>query len=1129
MRLFRSSSILFQACGIFCGVLAAAVGASGAEPVPYLVKSWTTADGLPQNTVNAIAETPDGYLWVGTRSGLARFDGVRFVSFGLSEGLKGLHIRALLEDGGGGLWIATRGGGLSHLKDGVITTRTAADGLLSNEVLCLARDGGDGLWVGTIVGLQHLGKNGFSPVGGDVLGKVPSMAMTPDDGLWVVSDKARLARIRSGPVFTAEKQPEPFGFNVSRLLVDSRGGLLASLANEKLMRRKDGQWTEVAHMEPSPHSYPYCLAEGAAGEIWAGTQSEGLHLLGPEGERAMPGVAKDIRALHVSRDGLVWVGTDADGLCRLKPSKVRSVALEHPRQLARTHSLVEEPDGTLWAASYGAGLFHGPPGQLRPFLREGQPAVGNLLRAALRMRDGTLHVAGEKFLASKAPGSDVFDQKPLPQIPLSLCEGPDGALWLGNEAGELQRLVDGRWQTVEQGVFPSGIGCLIRGAGQSMWVATRAGLFRWENGKAQSWTTAQGLPTDLLTTLYLDSEDTLWIGTAGGGLAWLEGDRIRSVDKRHGLAGDVVMQILEDDQGHLWLGSHHGVMRLKKAELRAVAAGMPQTLHPLVLNESRGLISAECTTGYSPAGLRSRSGMLHFATDRGVVSIDPKQWNQETPPPKVVIEAAWVAGRPVRMLDGALTLPPGTRDLEIEFTAFHFAEPEDIHFRHRLGEEGPWQHDLGARSIRYSHLPPGEHVFEVSASHSDMRWQPATARLRITMQPHVWETGVFRLLLVGLLVASGSQWARWRLRARRRKEIEELERLREKQRADEKFRLALESSPNAIVLAKEDGRIVLVNEQTEKWFGHTRDELAGQEIGTLIPDWPHAAPETKAMNTGRERFGRRKDGTLFPVEIRLSRFETDTGPLTLAAIEDITQRRQAEQELARLSRISILGEFAGAIAHELNQPLAAMLSNSQVGSSMMDQPQPDKVEMKAILDDITADAKRAGGIIHGMRAMFKKEGAVPDEAVDVNEAVKQLLDLLHSEIMARKVKMDLQFGGPLPCVPAGRVELQQVLMNLLLNALDALRGAEVAQPRITLRTALEGNRVLICVQDNGPGIPAQILERLFEAFTTSKPTGLGLGLAISQGIIKRFGGQITGENAAEGGAVFRITLPAVAA
>ncbi len=1100
-----------------------------AEDDSFIVKSWTSADGLPQNTVTALTQTQDGYLWVGTRGGLARFDGIRFVTYGLAEGLKGLHVRSLVDDGKGGLWIATMGGGLSHLHDGVITTQTTADGLVTNDLLCLARDGADGLWIGTDQGLQHLENNKFKQVGESegVRGRVGAMAMTPSDGLWIRVQNLGLVHVHQGRCEVVEPLPSSRGLSASSLLADRDGALWVGMTPHVMLHRKDGHWTEFNQANGLPYLAPFSMAAGNSGEVWLGGYDDGLHVMKDGVVRPVPGTDKETRSLFVMPDGTVWVGTDAKGLFRLTRGKVRSYVVADESVGGGVNSLVEEPDGTFWVSTYGTGLYHGSLGHLNRVMNGDQPVGGNLMRTALRMRDGTIFFAGDQILVRKAPNSEVLETTVISDIPRALCEGGDGSLFMGTNAGELKRLEGRVFHTVEKGKFPHSIQGLVRGRNDSMWLATRAGLFHWAAGQVKRWTTQEGLPTDILTCLHLDADDTLWIGTGGGGLAWLENGRFYSVDTRQGLGGNVMSQLLEDEQGHLWLGGYHGIMRVKKDELKAVATGKAQTLHPLLLSKSHGMMSVECSGGYAPAGLRSASGVLHFAAGRSIVAVDPRDWNMEAGPPKVMIEGVRVAGKPVTTRGGSLILPPGTRDLEVEYTAFHFAAPEGIHFRHRLSEDRPWEEDMGVRSIRYSDLPAGGYIFEVTAANPDLRWQPAAARLAITIQPYFWQTLPFRLLTVVLLVASGGWWARWRLQARRRLEVEELDRLRERQRADEKFRLALESSPNAIVLAKADGRIVLVNEQTEKWFGHTREELAGREMCTLIPDWPHAASETKAMNTGRERFGRRKDGTLFPVEIRLSQFETEAGPLTLAAIVDITQRRQAEQELARLSRISILGEFAGAIAHELNQPLAAMLSNSQVGSSMMDEPQPDKVEMKAILDDITADAKRAGGIIHGMRAMFKKEGAVPDEAVDVNEAVKQLLDLLHSEIMARKVKVDLRLGGPLPCVPAGRVELQQVLMNLLLNALDALRGAAVTHPRITLSTALEADRVLISVQDNGPGIPPQILERLFEAFTTSKPTGLGLGLAISQGIIKRFGGELSGENHAEGGAVFRIKLPVV--
>lgn len=248
---------------------------------------------------------------------------------------------------------------------------------------------------------------------------------------------------------------------------------------------------------------------------------------------------------------------------------------------------------------------------------------------------------------------------------------------------------------------------------------------------------------------------------------------------------------------------------------------------------------------------------------------------------------------------------------------------------------------------------------------------------------------------------------------------------------------------------------------------------------------------------------------------------------------DITERKVAEQETARhrqelahLSRVSILGELAGALAHELNQPLAAMLSNSQVGRRSLDAAQPDLIEMAAILDDISADAKRAGGIIHGMRAMFKKDTAVESHAVDLNEAVNQVLNLLHSEIVARKAKVELHSCEPLPPVNAGRVEIQQVLLNLILNGLDAVKtGNGSASIRIT--AVRQDGHVIVSVRDHGPGIAPEMMGRLFEPFATTKAGGLGLGLAISRSIAARLGGDLLAENHPEGGAVFRLVLPAV--
>jgi len=263
---------------------------------------------------------------------------------------------------------------------------------------------------------------------------------------------------------------------------------------------------------------------------------------------------------------------------------------------------------------------------------------------------------------------------------------------------------------------------------------------------------------------------------------------------------------------------------------------------------------------------------------------------------------------------------------------------------------------------------------------------------------------------------------------------------------------------------------------------------------------------------------------------KIERDEQGRAILMRGVSMDCGERKRSEaqtelqrQELAHLSRVSVLGELAGALAHELNQPLAAMLSNSQVGRRTLDEARPNLAEMAAIFDDISVDAKRAGGIIHGMRAMIKKDASAEVVLIQLNEIVEEVLVLLNSQIVSHKSKVSVKLDPALPLVRAGRVELQQVLINLLVNGLDAMK----AQRGGTLWITTSGRRemVTLTVRDSGPGIPEELLGRLFEPFFSTKSSGLGLGLAISRSIMESFAGELLVDGPAEGGAIFRMVLP----
>lgn len=248
---------------------------------------------------------------------------------------------------------------------------------------------------------------------------------------------------------------------------------------------------------------------------------------------------------------------------------------------------------------------------------------------------------------------------------------------------------------------------------------------------------------------------------------------------------------------------------------------------------------------------------------------------------------------------------------------------------------------------------------------------------------------------------------------------------------------------------------------------------------------------------------------------------------------DCTDRKRSEletelqrSELRHLSRVSLMGEMSGALAHELNQPLTAMLNNAEVGRRMLEGEEPDWRELGAILDDIVADAKRAGGVIHGVRAMLRKEDGSAPGWIDVNEAVQQALAMVRGEIRARGYEVVLELDPSLPPVRAGRVVFQQVLINLLVNGMEAMRGGGGGGGTLTVATWREDDWVGIAVRDTGPGIAVENLDRIFDPFFTLKSSGLGLGLSISRGIVDRLGGGLVARNHPSGGAELCVRLPA---
>jgi two-component system sensor kinase FixL len=346
-----------------------------------------------------------------------------------------------------------------------------------------------------------------------------------------------------------------------------------------------------------------------------------------------------------------------------------------------------------------------------------------------------------------------------------------------------------------------------------------------------------------------------------------------------------------------------------------------------------------------------------------------------------------------------------------------------------------------------------------------------------------------------------------------------------------------------MLLVDPQGQISLANAQAESLFGLRRDLLVGSAVERLVPERLRLSHEAyrcgfaadlrpRAMGLGRDTHALRSDGSEVPVEVFMTPMGGVEPSMVLVSIIDISERRLNERraatqrdEIAHLSRVAMLGELSGSLAHELNQPLAAILSNAQAAQRLLARDPPQIQAVTEILADIVTSDRRAGAVIERLRSMLRKE-SVAHALLDLNHVAEESLRLMHSDLLNRRVSVGTSFSPNLPPVYGDRVQLQQVMLNLLINGCDAVasRGLD-ARLQVSSRVTEHGS-VAIAISDNGEGIAPQDIERIFEPFVTSKSQGIGLGLAICRSIIEAHGGRLWASNNATQGATMEFELPA---
>jgi signal transduction histidine kinase/ligand-binding sensor domain-containing protein len=720
------------------------------EVVQFVRDEWSTNQGLPVNSVLAITQTPDGYLWLGTEAGLIRFDGVTFTVFDKrnTPALLSNEVKALVVAQDGALWIGTHGGGVTRLLHGQFKTFSVRDGLSSNSVLSLFEDRGHNLWIGTDGG-------GFNRLTGSEITKFKSERGLPDNSVFAITEGENgslLVGTRKGLrqcSLSGICEAIPAGGSVNNadvraLYRASDRALWIGTNGRGLYRIASTSIFHYGIQDGLKSNTIWALAEDNAGSIWIGFGASGITRL----HNGKPSSLEDSAevgtfALYQDREGSLWIGTVGAGLKRLKNTPVTTITKAQGLSSDTALAVMEDSHGALWTGT-DKGLAKLEKGRAIQFTRaDGLP--DNLVLTTAEDGQGKIWAGTPRGLA-KLDGKSFRALSGVDDAVFCSLRDHSGDLWVGGRGGLRHIISEGRILTYGRldGLSGSKVLSLFEDEQHSIWVGTDAGLDKLEGQQIKHFDGIVG--HSIIWAIQGDTDDALWLGTNENGLIRLQ-PKNRSMTQytsKTGLPNDSVIAILNDDNGRLWLSGNKGIYSIEKKDLLAVADGKSQALETVRrYGPEDGMKTAECNGGFQPAGWKTRDGRLVFPTMKGLVVISTKKSLRNTQPPPAVIENV-LAGENLVPLSDRISVPPGKGQLEFRFTGLSLVAPERVRFRYRLeGFDTDWT-EAGTRRIAYyTNLPPRSYRFEVVACNNDGVWSTQPAVVAITLEPHFYQTRTF--------------------------------------------------------------------------------------------------------------------------------------------------------------------------------------------------------------------------------------------------------------------------------------------------------------------------------------------------------------------------------------------------
>jgi signal transduction histidine kinase/ligand-binding sensor domain-containing protein/CheY-like chemotaxis protein len=769
----------------------------------YTLSSWTTEEGLPQNTVSSIVQTKDGYLWFGTQEGVARLNGEKFTVFNRSttDAFKFNWVQAMAEDRNGTLWLGTQGGGLISYREGQFRGYTTKDGLPSNRINWLLEDSTGNLWIGSEAGLSEFANGKFvNRFGTDELshGNILRVVQDTSGDIWLIQDQ-KLKLLRNGVPATAEiPQALRDLKEVSTVYADHEGGLWVGAVHQGLLHYHNGRISHYGKEAGLPDPEVDVIYEDNAKNVWIGTASGLCRLnnhslecfsmkVGLSGQRVM--------SIYEDREGSLWVGTESGGVNRFKEGPLSTYGAASGLKASVVWSVAVGKNGNVWLGTDTGIKLLQPDGNIVQPLKS--PRANANTSSILEDREGNIWISrvsggvtefikNEDFRPHDFSAADGL----APGLIRALYQDRSGNIWFGADNGGATRYRDGKFVnfTAKEGLAGNRVWCILEDRNGALWFGQDGSLTRMFDGKFSSFAVPEdddpnsltGTPAQVVS-IYEDADGALWLGTYSAGLRRFKDGKFTTLSTRDGMLDDNIWSILEDSRGYLWMSSNLGIFRAKRSDLNDFADGKVRRIEGTSYGTADGMLSTDCAGGLQPTASQSPDGRIFFGCVRGLVVADPSELAANPLPPPVQLEQVMINN--VRRSSENVRASAGRGELEFHFAALSYRSPSKVKFKYKLeGFDQSWISAGNRRVAYYTNIPPGQYKFHVVAANEDGVWNEQGASFSFYLVPPFYQTWWFRLL--ALLAMAGFTVGSIRLRVRqiRRKEYELKELVRNRTR-----------------------------------------------------------------------------------------------------------------------------------------------------------------------------------------------------------------------------------------------------------------------------------------------------------------------------------------------------------